>query len=400
MHVLVLGAGVIGVTTAYYLSRIGCDVTIVERNSCVAGETSYANGGQLSYSFTDSLAKPDFLLQLPGLLLGRDPGSVLRLNPALAAWGMRFLAQCTRRRAARNTLALLAVSLRSAELMRELRAATGIEFAHRDSGKLILLGSNAELASARRSRDLKRQAGCNTAILTWPEALTVEPALAALSDSYLAAIHSADDHIGDARLFTERLCDYLVASGRAELQLATPIKAIELSRNRFDSIITDDGRIGADALVVCAGARSGALLRPLGVRLPIYPVRGYSVTLPRGPDSPTVSVTALRRRLLFSPLGDRMRIAGFADFGGGRHRSDQQRISQLLALARQVAPGAADYDAPEHQPWAGDRPMTPDGQPFVGASPVEGIYFNTGHGMLGWTLANACAADVAECLKH
>jgi D-amino-acid dehydrogenase len=400
MQVIVLGAGVIGITTAYYLSRAGCDVTIVERNSHVSAETSYANGGQLSYIFTDSLAKPDFLLQLPRLLLGRDSGSMVRLDPSLFAWGMRFLLHCTRRQATLNTLALLAVSLRSAELMRELCAATGIEFAHRANGKLILLGSKAELESARRSRDLKQRAGCTTEILSWPEAVAVEPALAALADNHVAAVHSTGDHIGDARLFTERLSAYLVENGRAKLRLATPVSAIELCRNRFDSVVTDGGRISADAIVVCAGGHSSALLQPLGVRLPIYPVRGYSVTLPRGPDSPSISVTALSRRLLFSPLAGRMRIAGFADFVGGKHGADEQRTSQLHALARQVAPGAADYEASQRHSWAGNRPMTPNGRPYVGASPVDGIYLNAGHGMLGWTLANACAAEVAECLTH
>jgi D-amino-acid dehydrogenase len=402
MHVIVLGAGVIGVTTAYYLSQSGCEVTVVDRDEDVACGTSYANGGQLSYSFTDSLAKPEFFAQLPGLVLGRDPGSWVRMDAQLAGWGLRFLAQCTARRAARNTLALLDIALRSAELMAQLRNKVSLDFAHRSAGKLILLAHKRDLLAARKSCVLKQTHGCNTEILTGKEAAAIEPAIDSLSERYLGAVYSRHDDVADARLFTAGLRDYLESTRLARFRFDTEVAAIRTARNQFRAVTVADEPIEADACVVCAGVSSRKLLRPLGIRLPVYPVRGYSVTLPPACASPSVSITALRRRLLISRLGSDIRIAGFADFVGTSANDvrDGQRIAALLRLAERIAPHAADYRAAETHPWAGDRPMTPNGLPFVGPSRVKGLYLNTGHGMLGWTIACATSHDTARSIAQ
>lgn len=400
MHVIVLGAGVIGVTTAYYLVQAGCEVTVVDRAGDVACGSSHANGGQLSYSFTDSLAKPGFYAQLPGLVLGRDPGSRVRLDTRLAGWGLRFLAQCTTKRAARNTLALLGIAMRSAELMAQLREKVPLEFSHRNAGKLILLADEKELRAAQRSCTLKRANGCNTEILTSGEAAAIEPAIESLNERYLAAVYSRHDDVADAQLFTAGLRNYLESSALASFRLGAEVSAIKVERNRFRAIAVADETIEADACVVCAGVGSRDLLQPLGVRLPIYPVRGYSVTLPPASASPSVSITALRRRLLISRLGSDIRIAGFADFVGMSAKRDDERIGSLLQLARHLAPDAADYAAVETKPWADDRPMTPNGLPFVGPCGVADLYLNTGHGMLGWTIACATSHDTARSVTQ
>jgi len=398
MHVLVLGAGVVGVTTAYYLSQLGCEVTVIDREHDVACGTSHANAGQLSYSFTDSLAKPDFISQIPGLLLGRDPGSRVRINPRLVGWGLQFLAQCTARNAAKNTLALLAIAMRSAELMADFKQRVSIEFSHRPAGKLILITDKNELRSAENSCALKRANGCDTHILTRQEAISIEPAVEELNEDFIATVYSETDNVADARQFTMSLREHLESSQQAVFRFNATVHAIQTEQNRFKGIILDKDCVVADAIILCTGVQSAGLLRPLGIRLPIYPVRGYSVTLPTSRGSPSVSITALRRRFVISRLGDRMRIAGFADFVGASKEADQVRIRELLQLARHIAPGAADFDATDHQPWAGNRPMTPNGRPFVGASDIKGLYLNAGHGMLGWTLAHACAADVAAAV--
>ena len=400
MHVLVVGAGVVGVTTAYYLSRHGCQVTVLDRAPDVAFGTSRANGGQLSYSFTDSLAKPDFFAQLPGLLLGRDPGSRVRIDAPLLTWGLRFLASCRSARAAENTLSLLGIALRSADLMNEFLRDTPIEFAHRSAGKLILLADEGELTSARRSCELKREHGCETSILSREESIAIEPTIGDMEEPFIAAIYSEHDDVGDAQTFTRGLHEYLESSHAVTFRLGANVRRVEAQPGRFTAIALDDDSIEADAVVVCAGVQSGELLQPLGIRLPIYPVRGYSVTLPMGDASPSVSITALRRRFVISRLDNRIRIAGFADFVGSRTATDSTRIRSLLELARQIAPGAADYDAADNEPWAGNRPMTPNGRPFVGPTRVKGVYLNTGHGMLGWTLAHGCAADVAAAVAN
>ena len=400
MHVLVLGGGVIGVTTAYYLSQQDYDVTVIDREDGVACGASYANAGQLSYSFTDSLAKPAFFAELPGLMLGREPGSKVRINPRLIGWELRFLTNCTSKRAASNTLALLRIAMRSGELMKDFLQTVPIEFSHRAAGKLILLTDENQLSSARKSCALKRANGCETDVLTREETLLIEPTLQEINEDFIAAVYSKGDSIADSFQFTSGLREHLESSGRVTFRLNTEVRAIETAQGRFRNVALENESIRADAVVVCAGVQSSALLRPLGIRLPMYPVRGYSVTLPVADASPSASFTALRRRIVIGRLGDSVRIAGFADFVGNKTDGDKERIQSLLQLARDIAPGAADYSVPDHRPWAGNRPMTPNGRPFVGPSTIEGLYLNTGHGMLGWTLAHACAADVTAAVMR
>ena len=400
MHVLVLGAGVVGVTTAYYLANRGCDVTVIDSEGAVASGASYANAGQLSYSFTDSLAKPDFFAQLPGLLLGREPGSKVRLDPALIGWGLRFLNQCTSQHAAENTIALLRIAMRSGELMQDFLRAVPIEFSHRTAGKLILLSDEKQLQSAQKSCALKRANGCETDVLTREETLSIEPTLAGINEDFIASVYSKDDTIADSFEFTNKLRSHLESTGRVTFRLGAKVCNIETTQGRFTTVALENDTMGADAVVVCAGVQSTALLKPLGIRLPMYPVRGYSLTLPVADATPSVSYTALRRRMVIGRIGDSVRIAGFADFVGYRKDADEQRLQALLQLARDLAPGAADYEAADCRPWAGNRPMTPNGRPFVGPSSINGLYLNTGHGMLGWTLAHACGADVADAVMR
>ncbi len=398
MRVVVVGAGVIGVTTAYYLSRVGCEVTVVDRAATVADAASRANGGQLSYSFTDALAKPGFIAQIPALLAGRNPGSRVQLAPDFLPWGLRFLAQCTKGRARDNTLVVLKIAMRSARLMDEIRRNLPFDFSHRSAGKLVLLSSDDELRSAEASSRLKNSHGCATEILTAEEAIRLEESLDALSNTFTGAVYSRNDEVADARLFTEGMQTWLEQTGSAKFILGASVDDIQTKQNRVQSVVIGNQELEADAIVVCAGAWSSKLLRPLGIDPHIYPVRGYSVTLPQGERSPLVSVTALKQRIVFSRINGSMRIAGFADFTGFSTADDRQRIGMLVDVARSFAPLAADYTAGEQQPWGGFRPMTPDGRPRTGKTRVDGLFLNTGHGMLGWTLACASGYDVAQAV--
>jgi D-amino-acid dehydrogenase len=398
MHVLVLGAGVVGVTTAYYLSQLGCRVTVVDRAGSVADAASYANGAQLSYSFTDALARPEFLAKIPGVLLGRSLGSRVRLEPGLFGWGLGFLAQCTSRRARDNTIAMLRIAMRSAELLDELRASVPIEFGHRVAGKLVLLGNRAELQTAERNCRLKNRHGCDTELLTRDEAIAVEPAVQAIRDDVLAAVYSRNDEVADSRIFSERLRAWLERSRDVAFRLNTNVDGIAFRGGRAIGVRAGEEILAADATCVCLGAWSRQLLRGAGVDSTIYPVRGYSVTLPARDTSPSVSITALKHRMVFSRINGLVRIAGFADFTGFDASADERRTNELLGLAKVIAPEAADYGAADPHGWGGFRPMTPNGRPRVGATPVPGLFTNTGHGMLGWTLACASAADAAEAI--
>lgn len=400
MHVAVLGAGVAGVTSAYFLATQGCDVTLIERASAPAAGTSFANGAQLSYSFTDALARPSFLPTIPGLLFGRDDAIrvSLRARPSLWGWGLRFLAQCTTRRARDNTLFVLQLALRSADHLEHIREQTGIEFSHQRGGKLVLLPEDANLDAARAQAALKARHGCETTLLTLQQAASLEPALAHFEGRYAGAIHSARDEVGDPRAFAAALTAWLCEHRDLRTRFRVTASGLRTDGGRLRSVLTDDGPVNADAVVVCLGSGSPALLRGTAVAAPVYPVRGYSVTLPRAEGSPNISITDVARRVLYCPLGERMRISGFADFLGHDGGRDDERIATLKRIAARIAPSAADYDVADSEPWAGNRPMTPDGRPRTGRTAIPGLFVNFGHGMLGWTLAAATGHDVAQAV--
>jgi len=401
MKVIVLGAGVVGVTTAYYLAASGHDVTVVEQGDEPAAGASHANGGQLSYSFTDALARPSFLTAIPGLLFGRDPAVrvAVRSNPPLIGWGLRFLMQCTASRARSNTLHVLQLAMRSASLLAAIRERTGVQFAFRQSGKLVLLPVAANLKAVSRTIALKRDHGCHTDLLSIAEACEREPAIKRFCGRYSAAVYSAGDETGDARQFTSALCDWLARESGVRFRHGETAVSLSQQSGKVVGVQTDKDALPADRVVVCLGAWSPPILRTAGVRARIYPVRGYSLTLPAGADSPSVSITDMQRRLLFCPLNGEMRISGFADFTGFDGQKDRSRTALLASMARELAPAAADFGS-GYEVWAGSRPMTPDGRPLSGPTNVPGLYMNCGHGMLGWTLACATASDVAAAVQQ
>ena len=398
MHVVVVGAGVIGVTTAYYLSEAGYDVTVIDGADEVADGASHANGGQLSYSFTDALAKPEFVAKIPSLIAGHDTGSQMRLAPNLLPWAVRFLTQCTSGRAEENTIAVLKTAMRSARLLGDLSDAVPFDFSHRSAGKLVLLASDEELRLAAKSSALKNQYGSDTRILSVDETTRIEPALGNINDSFVGAVYSKSDEVADARLFTLHMKKWLQSESNVTFKLGHNVEHLNSERGKLRSVHTNGEDFSADAVVICTGAWSNRLLRPHGIDPHIYPVRGYSVTLPPGEDAPTVSVTALKQRIVFSRINGCMRIAGFADFNGFSTRDDASRIETMIDVAKHYAPMAADYTATERHQWGGFRPMTPNGQPRIGATHVNGLFLNTGHGMLGWTLACASGYDVTESI--
>lgn len=393
MHIAVLGAGVVGVTTAWYLTKTGHEVTIVDRAGEVAAGASHANGGQLSYSYTDAWANPSFALRIPGLLLGGDPA--IRISPGFDAgfvrWGARFLLECRSARARANTLQTLQLALRSGTLLEELRQELGGDFAFRKAGKLVMLASDRDIDSARRGCALKAEHGCETRVISVDEAIEIEPAIARMRGGYKAAQYSPNDEFGDALAFTGLLADTLVGSGRCRLLLGTEILDLRRGDSGIVAARTDRGEIDADAYVVCLGVGSQSLLRPLGINPGICPVRGYSVTLPLADGTPGVSVTDLARRFVVSRMKNSVRIAGFADFVGLDDNADQRRVGDLMRVAATAMPFAADYLADDKSPWGGLRPITVSGQPMIGSTPIERLYVNTGHGSLGWTLACASA---------
>ncbi len=398
MPIAVLGAGVVGMTTAYYLAEAGHDVIVFDRAESVAAATSHANGAQLSYSYTDSLAQPGFMSRIPGLVMGFDPAiRVGRFgNEAMVPWGLSFMKQCTTERAKANTLAVLDIALESSRLLDEIRATLDIDFAWRRPGKLAILSDAAEVESAREKARWKQERGCDVRVIDYEEALSLEPALADMKQDFAGAVYSPDDEVGDARAFSVGLADYLVANRGVELRLGESVEELLLEKGKLHAVRTASGEIEADAVVVCLGPWTAPFLRPLGIPLPIYPIRGYSITLPAAESAPSVSITNIGKRIVYSLLEGQVRIAGFADFLNLNTGRDKQRLQTLKRIAREVAPKAADYEAPEQFERGGFRPVTPDSRPIVGRTNTPGVYLNCGHGVLGWTLSCATGKQVAD----
>ncbi len=399
MRVVVIGAGVIGVTTAWYLTREGVDVTVVDKREHAGAGTSFANGGQLSYTFSDALGSPGFVRSLPRFLMNRDIGARASLSPGLIRWGIKLLAQSTRSRADANTLATYRRALRSRELLDALIDESGIEFDHRVAGKMVLLHGRRAIESAQRGIALKASIGSDNVLLDAKEATDIEPALAEFSMPPDACVYSPGDAVGDASQFCRALAAHLQQETSCEFRFGVDVRGLAQTGQRISGVDLDEERIDCDAVVVAAGAASDTLTRPLGVRLPIREMRGYSATLPMGDAAPSVSITAHAERFVFSRLGNRVRIAGFADFSNrSNEQTFAQRTSDLLRTAERVAPQAANYDADQQHHWTGVRPMTPNSQPMLGATKVPGLFLNAGHGMLGWTLACDSGETVSRLL--
>ena len=402
MHVAVLGAGVVGVTTAHFLAEAGHDVTIIDRDNDVAAECSHANGAQLSYSYVDAMASAAFLLRMPGLLAGID--RAIRVRPPLTReflrWGIRFIGECNARKAAENTLANLELARRSNLLLDKLCEKFNGDFSFREAGKLVLLRKPAELETARRISELKAELGSPAEVISIEEAADIEPAVTHMTGGYIGAVYSPGDDVGDARAFTTALAADLKSKSQCRFEMGIEIDGLLVENEKLKGIATDSGIIDADAVVVCMGSWSPTILAPLGIDIPVIPTRGYSVTLQPGVQSNSASITDFGRRFVISRIGDGVRIAGFADFVGFRTDQDEQRIEQLVATARANAPLAADYATSPNHAWGGFRPLTPNGRPIIGATRVQGVYLNTGHGSLGWTMACGSAERVVGLLSE
>ena len=402
MHVAVLGAGVVGMTTAYYLVESGHSVTVIDREKCVAEAASHANGAQLCYSFVDAMASPSFAMRIPGLIAGLDPAILVRPSMSLSflKWGVEFLTHCTTDKSEINTVSNLRLALRSAKLLEELREKVPGDFSHRSSGKLVLLGTDQQMENAFRSAELKARHECVVNVISLDEAIDIEPAIEHMTGSYSGAIYSPDDEVGDAREFSMVLEKYLRESGRCEFQLETSIQSIVSEKNKVRSVRTSRGEIDVDATVISLGVWSANLLKPFGIDPGIYPSRGYSVTLPKGKQTPKIAVTDYGARFVISHIDSGVRVAGFADFVGLSTKADSRRIDALLQVGSRNAPLAADYNAADNNAWGGFRPLTASGCPRTEASKVKGLFLNTGHGSLGWTLACASGDKVAKLVTQ
>ncbi len=420
MRIAILGAGIAGLTTAWYLARDGHEVEVIERNQGVALETSFANGAQLSYSYVAPLAGPGVLPKVPPWLLRRD--SPLRFYPAIDPhqwrWLLEFVGACNRATSDLTTRRLLTLSFYSRTLMHQFVADQGervnrglndvIDFGYAKNGKLVVFSDQAGFDAARRLLDYQRALGCEQDALSRAQCIALEPALgdpaSALHKRLVGGIHTPSEEVGDCYRFCLGLEARLRGMG-VRFRFGTAITALHTAAGRITRIDTDAGDIASDACVLTLGAQSPFLVRPLGLRLPIYPLKGYSLTLPAAAQAPRISITDFKRKVVYAPLENQgvqqLRVAGMADIAGYSHAIDPVRLRQLVKESRQAFPAATDYTQSTElmQPWAGLRPATPKGTPILGTTPYNNLLLNCGHGALGWTLALGSARIVADLLN-
>ena len=402
MKIAVLGAGVVGVTTAWYLAAAGHDVVVLDRATGPALETSFANGGQVSVSQTEPWANPG----APGQVLrwlGREDAPLLfrlRADPALFAWGMRFLLECLPGRTRRNTLDALALGLYSRDALRALRAELALDYDQQTRGILQLYEHEATLAeAAQRARELTAR-GCRVDVLTREQCLAAEPALVHAQVTIAGGTYAPEDESGDACKFTAALAHHCRERG-VEFRFGSEVAALRCEADVLRSVVVKErsGRtdeLTADACVVSLGSHSTPLLRSAGIAIPVYPVKGYSVTIPiEDPAAaPTASITDEAHKIVISRLGERLRAAGTAEMAGYDTSLNRVRCEAIRNRARLWFPRASSYDRVEY--WTGLRPATPGNVPLIGRTRIANLFVNTGHGTLGWTLACGSGKALAE----
>jgi D-amino-acid dehydrogenase len=391
----VVGAGVVGVATAYALARRGCRVTLVDARPGPGQGASFANGAQLSYAYTDALANPALLRRMPGLMLGADPAFRIRLHAdyGQALWLARFLRQCTAPAFERNTLAGLALGLESRLALHTLLERHPIDFAHAAPGKLHVYDSAAGFAAARALAEIKRRHGAVQELLSPAEALAVEPALADRPAGMVGAIFSPQEEVGDPHRFCVALTDILQRDYGVETRFGAAVTAVESRAPEARLTLADGAVIAADHILFCTATvpRLAPLRRRLAGR--VTTMKGYSFSAPPGALAPRVSVTDVGRKIVFCRLGDEMRVAGLAQLGFRGGEVESASINQLLDQAQAALPRAASFGE-AGKFWAGQRPMTPNSLPVIEQLGPR-ISVNLGHGMLGWTYAMGSARRAA-----
>lgn len=401
MRVCVLGAGIVGLATAYELNLADHEVTVIDRAHPGSG-ASGGNGSQLSYSYVQPLADPSIWVQLPKLLL--SPSSPLKIRPQLDVhqwrWGLQFLAACNAVTSRSTTIALLKLAAESRQGFDAMLAKEKLAVDFSSTGKLVLLSTPQSFAAAQKQMLLQRELGSVQEAVSAQRCVDIEPALASYQPNISGAIYTPSECAADC----QKTCDGLLALLRqrgVKFLLNTPIEAIRVEKGAVTAIKTPQGEVEADQYVMALGAASAPMARKLGVYLPIYPLKGYSLTVDVNevPScAPSVSVTDSARKVVFARIGSRLRVAGMAELAGYDTQIAPKQIESLKASTQALFPACSTFA--ELNPWAGLRPATPTALPLIGshAKGPKNMLFNVGHGALGFTLAFGSAARVVKSI--
>jgi D-amino-acid dehydrogenase len=400
LKVLVLGAGVVGVTSAWYLAKAGHQVTVLDRQAAAGLETSFANGGQISVSHAEPWANPQAPLRALRWMRREDAPLLFRLrwDAALLGWSLRFLRECTTRRTRANMRQIVRLALYSRSQLQALRAETALVYDHLERGILHVYTDRREFAAATEAAALMREFGCERRTVTVDECIAIEPALALARRLLVGGDYTVADESGDAHRFTQQLASRCAMRG-VVFCYGVAVERLSIAGGRVTGVIAGAQQYESDAYVAALGSYTPLLLRPLGLRLPVYPAKGYSATVWLGADSvaPTVSLTDDGHKIVFSRLGERLRIAGTAEFNGYNTALNAVRCRALTDRAGELFPALRPVGEPEF--WCGLRPATPSNVPLIGRSGIPNLYINTGHGTLGWTMACGSGAALADIVS-
>ncbi|PTQ13239.1 D-amino acid dehydrogenase small subunit [Sphingomonas oleivorans] len=400
MKIAVLGSGVIGVTSAYYLAQAGHEVVVVDRQKASGLETSFANAGEVSPGYSSPWAAPGIPQKAIRWLMMEHAPLILRpaVDREMLGWLFAMLRNCTAARYAVNKGRMVRLAEYSRDRLIDLRAATGIQYDQRMQGTLQLFRTQKQLDGIAKDVEVLRAGGVPFEILDRDGCVAVEPGLAGVRDTIVGGLRLPNDETGDCFKFTTELAALAAASG-VTFRYETKIEGLRRSGGRIASVKTSRGDIVADAYLLALGSHSAGLARPLGIDLPVYPVKGYSITVPivdasRAPESTLMDESY---KIAITRLGDRIRVGGMAEISGYTNDLPERRRRTLEFSVGSLFPGAGDLAAASF--WSGLRPMTPDGTPVIGATGIPNLFLNTGHGTLGWTMACGSGQVIADLMS-
>jgi D-amino-acid dehydrogenase len=400
MHVLILGSGVIGTTMAYYMARAGHQVTVVDRQPGVALETSYANAGEVSPGYSSPWAGPGVPLKAIKWMLMQHSPLVIKpmLDPAMWRWSAAMLRNCTTHRYRVNKSRMVRLAEYSRDCLKALRADTGIRYDERSRGLLQLFRTQKQLDGLGKDIEILKEHGVPFELLDRAGYVRYEPALAHVTEKFVGGLRLPGDETGDCFKFTQNIAKLAEGLG-VEFRFNVNIQGLEHRNGRIEGVRTDAGRLTADKYVMALGSYSPKLLAPLGIDIPVYPVKGYSITVPitdaaRAPESTIMDET---HKVAVTRLGDRIRVGGTAQLSGFDLKLNDKRRATLEFVVKDLFPRGGDVSKAEF--WTGLRPMTPDGTPIVGGTRYPNLYLSTGHGTLGWTMAAGTGRVMADLVS-
>ena len=401
MKVFVLGGGVIGLTSAWYLAQAGHEVTVIERQLSSAAETSFANAGQISYGYSSPWAAPGIPTKALKWLVQKHAPLKIKpsISPELYLWASKMLANCNQASYQINKSRMLRVANYSRDCLIELRQNYAINYEGRQQGTLQVFRDHAQIEAVAKDIKLLQESGTRYQELNVDACIQAEPALVNVRDKIVGGLRLPDDETGDCYLFCQQLVTLAKKAG-VTFKFGTEITRLNQTDGKINSISSSIGEISADAYVVAMGCYSASLLRPLGLSIPVYPVKGYSLTLPVLNDecAPVSTVMDETYKVAITRFNQRIRVAGTAELSGYNLDLSQQRKETIAMVVNDLFPQGGDMEQAEF--WTGLRPMTPDGTPIIGKTPISNLFTNTGHGTLGWTMACGSGKLLADLVSR